>query len=123
MTPLKDLHREAWFWIAGVAVIGLFMLTFMVWPFAPMSGLAIMAAIIRGALLTLTGFAVIAVDMSYLKRGGLAGATVGMFMTTQSLLNPHTPWEAWASIIAAGGWFVYISAEFGPAMWERMGKK
>lgn len=123
MTRLRDLHREYWFWLAGVGVVGLFMLTFMVWPFAPMSSLAIVAAVIRGALLTLTGFAVLALRLPYWQRVGLGGATVGMFMTTQSLLNPHTPWEAWASIISGAGWLCFVAALFGPVMWERMAKK
>lgn len=123
MTHLKDIHREAWFWIAGVAIVGVFLMTFMVWPFAPMSSLAIAAAIIRGALLTLTGFAVLAIHLPYWQRVGLAGATVGMFMTTQSLLNPHTPWEAWASIISGAGWLCFMTALFGQTMWEKIGKR
>lgn len=117
------IHREAWFWIAGTAIVGLFVMTFMIWPFAPMSQLALVAAIIRGALLTLTGFAVIALRLPYWQRVGLGGATVGMFMTTQSLLNPHTPWEAWASIISGAGWLCFVAALFGPSMWNRMHRK
>lgn len=123
MTRLREVHREYWFWLSVTAVVGLFMLTFMVWPFAPMSSLAIAAAVIRGALLTLTGFAVIALPMPYWERVGLGGATAGMFMTTQSLLNPHTPWEAWASIISGTGWLMFVAALFGPTMWKRIAHK
>lgn len=123
MTPLREWHRDAWFLIAALAIIAVFMATFTVWPFAPMSSLAVVAAMLRGALVVMTGFAVVAGNLSYLKRAGLSMASVGMFMTTQSLLNPHTPWEAWASVIAAGGWLTYVSAEFGPMMWSRIAKK
>lgn len=123
---LRDVHREAWI-LMGAALVGLLFLSFfLIWPFEPMTSLAYAAAIIRGALLTLTGCAVFVVPLSYGKRAGLAGATVGMFMSTQSLLIPHTPWEGWASIIASGGWLIYALSEFGPIIWrsiERMGDK
>lgn len=120
MIDLRKVHREAWFWLASLTVVGLFLAAFVVWPFAPMTTLAIAAAIIRGALLILTGSAVFFVRLPYWQRAGLMGATVGMFMTTQSLLNPHTPWEAWASIISGAGWLVFMAASFGPDMWRKI---
>lgn len=114
---LPNIHREAWI-LLGVSLAGsLFLIFFLVWPFEPLTSLAYAAAIIRGALLTLTGLAVFVVPLSYGKRAGLAGATVGMVMSTQSLLIPHTPWEGWASIVASGGWLIYALCEFGPIVW------
>lgn len=119
---LRDIHREAWI-LLGATVVGLAFLTFfLVWPFEPMTSLAVAAAVIRGALLTLTGASVLLVPLSYAKRAGLAGATVGMAMSTQSLLIPHTPWEGWASIVASGGWLIYALATFGPDVWARISK-
>lgn len=116
------LHREAWFWIVGVASLALFLSAFVIWPFAPMTALAVVAAIIRGGLLLFTGCAAVflADRLTYFQRAGLMGATVGMFMTTQSLLNPATPWEAWASIVSGGGWLGYIAATFGPELWHKI---
>ena len=120
MIDLRSVHREAWFWLASLTVVGLFLAAFVVWPFAPMTTLAIAAAIIRGALLLLTGSAVFLVRLPYWQRAGLMGATVGMFMTTQSLLNPHTPWEAWASIIAGAGWLIFMISSVGPDIWRKI---
>lgn len=114
---LPALHREAWILLVASLTAALFLTFFLVWPFEPLTSLAYAAAIIRGALLTLTGLAVAVVPMSYGKRAGLAGATVGMVMSTQSLLIPHTPWEGWASIVASGGWLIYALCEFGPIVW------
>lgn len=119
---VPDLHREAWILLGASAAALLFLIFFLVWPFQPMTSLAIAAAVIRGALLTVTGAAVLLVPLSYGKRAGLAGATVGMVMSTQSLLIPHTPWEGWASIIASGGWLIYALSTFGPDVWSRMAK-
>jgi len=119
---LRHMHREAWFWIVSVFGLAAFLLVFICYPFAPLTGLAVVAAIIRGALLLLTGSAVFLLPdrLTYWQRAGLMGATVGMFMTTQSLLSPHTPWEAWASIIAGGGWLGFVASSFGPEIWQRI---
>lgn len=122
MTPLREFHREALFVLLATCLVCFSVAAFIIWPFTPMTTLAICAAVIRGSLLVLTGSAIVLVPMSYAQRVGLGAATAGMFMTTQSLLNPHTPWEAWASIISGAGWLVFFSASFGPALWERIAK-
>lgn len=119
---LREVHREAWILLGASLAALAFLAFFLIWPFQPMTSLAIAAAVIRGALLTLTGMAVAFIPMSYGKRAGLAGATVGMFMSTQSLLIPHTPWEGWASIIASGGWLIYALSTFGPDVWARIAR-
>lgn len=116
----REIHREAWFWMAGVSGLALLVTAFVVWPFAPMSTLAVLAAVIRGALILFTGSAVFLMPLPYFQRAGLMLATVGMFMTTQSLLNPHTPWEAWASIISGAGWLAFVASSFGPDLWKRI---
>lgn len=117
---LREIHREAWILIGASFVAVMFLTFFLIWPFEPMTSLAVAAAVIRGALLTLTGVSVFVIPMSYGKRAGLAGATVGMIMSTQSLLIPHTPWEGWASIIASGGWLLYAMSAFGHDIWSRI---
>jgi len=121
---MKRLHREAWFWVAGLCALSLFLVVFVCYPFAPMTARAVRAAIIRDRLLLLTGSAVFLLPdrLTYFQRAGLMGATVGMFMTTQSLLNPHTPWEAWASIISGGGWLGFVASSFGPDLWNRIAR-
>jgi phosphatidylglycerophosphate synthase len=121
---MRKLHREAWFWLCGIVFVGLVIGGFVVWPFTPLTTLAIIAAIIRGGLVMMTGAAVLLLSkkLSYVQRAGLGGATVGMFMTTQSLLNPHTPWEAWASIVASGGWLLFTLSTFGPEIWKKLAR-
>ena len=118
MTDLRSIHREAWFWVASALLIFVLITGFVIYPFAPLSSLAIAAAIIRGALLCLTLAAGFVIPMKYAERAGLVGASVGMMMTTQSLLNPDTPWEAWASIVAGGGWLMFMTSMFGPKVWR-----
>lgn len=122
MTPLRKFHREALFILAASVLLLVVATAFVVWPFTPMTTLAIIAAVVRGGLLLLTGTAIVFVPMSYWQRFGLGAATAGMFMTTQSLLNPHTPWEAWASIVSGSGWLIYALASFGPTLWERIAR-
>lgn len=120
MTETRKIHREAWFWMVFLALAFVIVAGFVVYPFAPLSALAIVAAMIRGALLCMTLAAGFLIQMPRMERAGLVGASVGMFMTTQSLLNPNTPWEAWASIIAGGGWLLFTSSLFGPRVWQKI---
>lgn len=118
---LRDVHREAWILLGASSVALLFVAFFLIWPFEPLTSLAYAAAVIRGSLLTLTGIAAFSIPtLSYGKRAGLTGASVGMFMSTQSLLIPHTAWEGWASIVASGGWLIYALCEFGPLVWAKI---
>lgn len=120
MTDFRSIHREAWFWIASVLLVFVIIAGFVVYPFAPLSSLAIVAALIRGALLCICLAAGFMIPMPYGQRAGLVGASVGMVMTTQSLLNPNTPWEAWASIVAGGGWLIFMMSMFGPRVWRKV---
>jgi len=117
---LRELHRDAWILIGFGALSAIFLVFFLIWPFEPMTSLAVAAAILRGSLLTMTGLAAWCLPLSYAKRVGLAGATVGMFMSTQSLLIPHTPWEGWSYIISTSGWLIYALATFGVEVWARI---
>ena len=120
MTENRKIHREAWFWLATALLVFVIVAGFVIYPFAPLTSLAMVAAAIRGALLCMTLAAGFLIPMPLPQRGGLVGASVGMFMTTQSLLNPDTPWEAWASIVAGGGWLLFTSSLFGPRVWQKI---
>lgn len=120
---MRHLHREAWFWVASAAIAVTAVAAIVMWPFAPLTTLAIIAAVIRGALVMMTGSAVLLLkNLDYGQRAGLGGATAGMLLSTQSLLNPHTPWEAWATIVAGGGWLVFSISTFGPEIWHKLAR-
>lgn len=120
----RHIHREAWFYatLFGVASLAIFIGA--TWPFPTLSELAIVAAIIRGALiLFMSGMiAGIAGPISRFERGALGLCVGGMMLTTQSLLIPHTPWEAWASIASGAGLMAYFCARTGPVMWEKVSR-
>ena len=101
----------------GVAFFGL-------WPFAVASKLAVVAAIIRGALI-LCVFSIafgFASKASYAQRACLGLSGSGMLMTVQSLLLPQTPYEIWAAILSATGFLGYFSSVAGPQFWKRIAK-
>lgn len=120
--PMRKLHREAWFLLAGAAFVLAFMGAAVLWPFATLSHLAIVAAVIRGALILFMGSMVIFMGdrLSYVERLGLGLAMGCMIMTTQSLLMPETPWDAWASVGSGLGFLIYFTAKAGPDMWSRI---
>lgn len=124
MTRFKDLHREAWFYVAlGLSVVVVLFLA-ATWPFPTLTTLAIVAAVIRGALILFMGAMVLGLSgpLSYAQRGGLGLAIGCMIMTTQSLLIPHTPWEAWATIGSGAGFLTYFCATAGPTLWEKIAR-
>lgn len=121
---MTRLHREAWFFLFGLGLMVAFVAVAAVWPFPTMTTLAIAAAVIRGALILFMGSMVVFMSkrLSYAQRGGLGLAMGCMIMTTQSLLVPHTPWEAWASIGSGLGFLIYFCATAGPDMWMRIAR-
>lgn len=92
------------------------------WPFEALSRLAVIAAVLRGALILCVfsmafGFGP---ALTYAQRAFLGLAGAAMTMTVQSLLIEHTPYEIWAAILSTAGFLGFFSTLGGPSLWRRI---
>jgi len=117
------LHRKTiWLGVAlMVAAAGFVALA--LWPFETLSKLAVIAAILRGALIMLLAWTVFGKNkVDYISRACLGLSAVAMTMTVQSLLIEKTPYEIWAAVLSTGGFLGFFIRLFGFGMWERIAK-
>lgn len=117
---LRDLHREAWLTILGIATVTVAVLLALTWPFETLSRLAIVAAIVRGGLIVFVFACVggLGPKLTWLQRAALGLTAATMTLTVQSLLVEKTPYELWAAILSGSGLLVFFGTWVGRDLWD-----
>jgi len=118
------LHRRSLCVAVAAMVFALMVVIGAAWPFEASSKLAVVAAILRGALIfcLFTMAFGLGPKISYFRRLCAALSGGAMLLTVQSLLIEDTPYELWAAVLATSGFLGFFGSMVGPGLWEKIAK-
>lgn len=76
----------------------------------------------RGGTVVIIGATLLGLSrpLNQWQRYGMAAMGSGVFLTSTTFLDPNSPFQSWAFLVAGGGLLLYLIATYLPSMIEKV---